>query len=101
MKLCRCGAMVKQRCDKCSPKSTTNRHVYGINRWRKLSEAKREADPLCEECLKLEIAVPAEEVHHVIPIRLAPHLAFEWSNLESLCVDCHRAKDGELTHGGG
>lgn len=95
-KLCRCGAVVSSRCYKCNP-SVTNRSFYASNRWRKLSEAKRAHDVLCEQCLDKGKTTAADEVHHIQSVIEAPHLKWEWSNLMSVCIACHR----ELDAGGG
>ena len=36
--------------------------------------------------------VPATEVDHVIPVRLAPDRLFDKDNLQPLCVRCHSHK---------
>jgi len=43
---------------------------------------------LCVECR----APGRLEVDHIKPVRTAPELAFELSNLQSLCARCHGAK---------
>jgi len=44
----------------------------------------------------------ADLTDHVISARVAPHRFFDETNLQSLCVDCHRlksiAEDGTLGH---
>jgi 5-methylcytosine-specific restriction enzyme A len=92
MKLCKCGEIVKDKCARCYPsvnhKQTTAERGYD-HEWRKLSESKRKLDPLCEECERKGFSTAAESVHHVVPIRLAPHLRLVWSNLMSVCNECH------------
>lgn len=88
-KLCRCGRLVDDRCPVCSPQQNTTDNGYDWQ-WRQLSERKRQIDPLCEVCLKADIVTPAEEVHHIAPIKDAPQLRLIWSNLLSVCVECHR-----------
>ncbi len=95
MRLCRCGAIVDGRCEKCDSLRQQNREFYGSHRWRKLSEAKRKAEPLCECCLELGRVTPAEEVHHKQPVSDFPKLAFVWGNLLSVCGECHRRLDGQ------
>lgn len=65
-------------------------------RWSQLSKAYKAAHPFCEECMKRGIwDQPSEEVHHVRPIGSGitwgemVSLAFDESNLEALCHDCH------------
>jgi 5-methylcytosine-specific restriction protein A len=44
---------------------------------------------LCEKCEERGLIVPAAEVHHIREISLAPDLALDFNNLESLCKTCH------------
>jgi len=55
--------------------------------WRKVRRAYLRAHPLCELCLKRGLTVPAEEVHHIIPLSQGGTHAF--SNLQALCKSCH------------
>ena len=55
--------------------------------WKVIRRRYISAHPLCEECLKLGAAVPAEHVHHIVP--LADGGTNEESNLMSLCKACH------------
>ena len=41
--------------------------------------------PTCARC-----GNPGEEVHHVLPRESHPHLRYDWSNLMTLCVQCHK-----------
>ncbi len=97
-KVCRCGAIVEDRCPKCDRpaphQKTTAERGYG-NDWRKLSEYKRTADPLCEECLKSDKVVEARHVHHIKPIKNHPHLRLHWDNLISVCIECHERLEAE------
>jgi 5-methylcytosine-specific restriction enzyme A len=103
MKLCRCGAIVKRRCERCSPKqahaATTAERGYD-HRWRTLSERKRREDPLCEECMRLGNVTPATEVHHIVSIAAAPHLRLRWTNLASVCSACHARLEQEARGSG-
>ena len=94
MKLCRCGRLVKDRCEHCQAvpqhRKTTAERGYGHD-WRQLSERKRAADPLCERCLERGISTPATEVHHIQPIATHPELRLVISNLMSVCHTCHEA----------
>lgn len=63
--------------------------------WRKLRLIKLRASPLCEiqdVCKGLAPDNAATEVDHRIPIRDNPSLRLVWSNLQSSCVACNRAK---------
>lgn len=59
------------------------------HKWRKLRKYKIERDPLCEECKENGKLVPADEVHHIEPIKERPDLRLKLFNLKSLCIDCH------------
>ena len=71
------------------------KHVRSSARWRNLRAVKLMRNPLCEECERQGVVRVAKEVHHIIPIRVNPHLAYVESNLEALCVPCHRKRDAE------
>ena len=62
--------------------------IYG-RRWKTIRALYLSKHPLCEQCLKAGRYVPAEEVHHIIPI--AEGGTHEESNLMSLCKSCHSA----------
>ena len=60
--------------------------------WRRVRlEALRRDHYLCQDCLERGDLTAATEVHHLIPIELAPHLRLVLSNLRSLCKPCHSA----------
>jgi 5-methylcytosine-specific restriction endonuclease McrA len=67
---------------------TTSDEVYSTERWMRLSRIMRQRHRVCQQC-ELDLST---EVHHVIPIEQAPHLAFEVSNLRCLCQRCHHAQ---------
>ena len=64
--------------------------IYNSKKWAdvRLKVLLRD-DYLCVECKKKGIETKSVEVHHVIPLTVAPHLAYEESNLESICHSCH------------
>ena len=84
--------------------------IYNSREWKELTIQKKRVNPLCEQCIKDGEAVgipggyvkPAECVHHIIPIETARtkdemrRLAFDWSNLMSLCKSCHARIHKEL-----
>ena len=78
------------------------RRLINSKRWRSARAEKLRRQPLCEDCLSLGRAVPATEVHHVVPLSLGrsygemERLAFDASNLRSLCRDCHAATHRRL-----
>jgi 5-methylcytosine-specific restriction protein A len=60
--------------------------VYG-RRWRTIRELYIAKHPLCQRCLESGRLIPAEEVHHIVPIdRGGTHAE---DNLMSLCQSCH------------
>ena len=66
---------------------------YASTRWRKLRAYKLSQDPLCENCLKENRTTPAKEVHHITsvdPNNIDPEVCYDYDNLQSLCVPCHR-----------
>jgi len=84
-----CGKVAKGKCCTTSRSvGKTTQRGYGYD-WRQVRQQHITDDPLCEDCLKIGIARPVEEVHHVIPIADRPELRLERSNLVSLCKECH------------
>jgi 5-methylcytosine-specific restriction protein A len=65
---------------------------YSLSRWRRLRSIKLGRDPLCSQCAEQGRTTPAGDVHHVIPRRARPDLAYALSNLESLCHACHSTR---------
>lgn len=61
-------------------------------RWYRLRNQFIAENPLCKECLEKGIVRAADEVDHIIPIKVAPHLRLVKSNLQSLCKSCHAIK---------
>lgn len=62
------------------------REWYG-KEWRRIREAYRRKHPLCEQCEAVGRLRPAEEVHHILPLRDGG--THEESNLRALCKRCH------------
>ncbi len=54
-------------------------------------EAMKILDNLEDKCATCSGVGPFE-IDHITPLRLAPDLAYEPSNLQRLCVPCHKAK---------
>jgi 5-methylcytosine-specific restriction protein A len=67
------------------------KRIYESTRWRKLRALKLRHEPLCRLCPP-DYRRPAVEVDHILPIRDRPDLAWVWSNLQSLCRECHSRK---------
>lgn len=82
-------------------------------RWKELRIAYLRQHPLCERCLRegKEAGVPdgyitpAIDVHHRVPVETAKttaemeRLAYDWNNLEALCIPCHSRTHKELGRG--
>ena len=68
-----------------------NTDFYQSRKWRTLRALKFQKDPLCEECMRKGMLVPAQMVDHIIPINKggAP---LDLNNLQSLCNHCHAVK---------
>lgn len=72
-------------------------NFYGRIAWKEIRDATMRRDHwLCQDCLKKGMYVPAEEVHHIIP--LTPEninderISLNMSNLISLCRECHKQR---------
>ena len=82
-------------------------------RWRELRIAYLREHPLCERCIREGKAAgvpegyitPAIDVHHRVPVETAKtlqemeRLAYDWNNLEALCIACHCKTHQELGKG--
>jgi len=69
---------------------------YKSRAWRACRAAILAEFPLCAQCDREGRLTPAEHVHHLQERKERPELAFEASNLESLCQPCHNAMRGQL-----
>lgn len=49
---------------------------------------------LCVRCFKEKKLVPADMVHHIIPLRDDRDKGLDLDNLESLCHPCHNKEHG-------
>lgn len=50
-------------------------------------------DPLCRHCRERGLTVAGEEFDHIVPLRFGGKT--ERSNMQWLCIPCHRAKSAE------
>lgn len=55
--------------------------------WKRIRDRYIKAHPLCEECKKASRLMPAEEVHHILP--LSHGGTNDTNNLMALCKSCH------------
>lgn len=72
---------------------------YKSPQWKRCRDAyMRSTGGLCEDCYKEGRIVPAEEVHHIIPINQDnisdPNITLAWANLVALCREHHRKRHG-------
>ena len=67
--------------------------MWSSRRWTALRLTKLASDPLCAICEKHGRTTAAREVHHIEPAMHNPSAFFDWDNLLSVCVPCHRAID--------
>ncbi|WP_315170176.1 HNH endonuclease signature motif containing protein [Alloprevotella tannerae] len=83
-------------------KDATYKRLIQDKRWMRLRRAKLSETPLCERCTKEGRVRAATEVHHVVPIESAiseaekTRLAYDFSNLQSLCRECHTKTHTEM-----
>jgi 5-methylcytosine-specific restriction protein A len=63
--------------------------VYGSKRWKRLRFFALRRDGF--QCVKCGARADLE-CDHIKPLRTHPELAYELSNLQSLCVPCHSEK---------
>lgn len=69
--------------------------IMNSREWRDLRNRKRQTNPYCERCLAMGKVTPMHAVHHIREIESGRteaeqwQLALAWTNLQSLCADCH------------
>ena len=66
--------------------------IHGSARWQAVRAQVLRDEPLCRECAGLGLTVLATQVDHVVPLAVAPELAFVRSNLCPTCTACHGRK---------
>jgi len=59
--------------------------LFNTRRWKKLRDYTMMTNPICLLCKNK----PAEELHHIVPVRKDFELFFITSNLAPLCFECH------------
>jgi len=80
-----------QRCKKvhrvgeCPSKTRKPKKADSIynQEWKRLRDAFLKLNPKCS-CGR-----DAIEVHHILPVKEYPELAYTWGNLKSVCKVCH------------
>ena len=82
----------KQRKSERDAARGTNKQRGYDEHWAQISRMVRSERPICEVCRN----APATEVDHIVPFAgMADPLRTQWSNLQSICRNCHNQK----THG--
>ncbi len=70
--------------------------IHKSMRWKKKREQiLRRDNYLCQDCKRYGKRVDATEVHHIKHVDEYPELAFQSSNLISLCAACHNKRHPE------
>lgn len=76
--------------------------IYQDSAWFRLRRRKLKNNPLCEICETNGKVVQTQEVHHIIPFDYGideedkKRLAFDYDNLMSLCIECHKSEHKKL-----
>ena len=107
--MCRQNLTHNKVCDDCAPKheqqkkdrmvryyrkrGKTTARGYG-NDWAKVRDRKLSSQPLCEICQGNGRTTAATVVHHIKPTDTHFHLRLQFSNLQSLCRNCHENLHG-------
>ena len=70
--------------------------IHKSMRWKKKREQILRRDKyMCQDCKRYGKRVDATEVHHIKHVDEYPELAFDSSNLISLCAACHNKRHPE------
>ena len=68
------------------------KRIRSQRRWRRLRLAILANQPLCVSCQAKGLTKGAEELDHIVPLHRDPDRAFDLSNLQPLCRECHQEK---------
>jgi hypothetical protein len=104
-RLCRCGKIVKDRCECQGERSTRrgNTKQAGYDSRHRLASERYRADrPLCERCVMLYGVInarPSRDMHHIEAIRRAPERRMDASNWLAVCGPCHEDLEGDSIAG--
>ena len=78
---------------------STNHNFYGSKKWQRERQLYKQSHPFCERCLSKGLYKPVEIVHHKEHLTEEKskdaRIALNFSNLESLCLDCHNKEHFE------
>jgi 5-methylcytosine-specific restriction endonuclease McrA len=66
--------------------------IHGSVRWQAVRAQVLRDEPVCRECARRGMTEPATQVDHVVPVAVAPELAFDPTNCQPVCTACHARK---------
>jgi len=73
------------------------KQIRSSARWRRVRAKQMSRQPLCADPFGQHerdgITIAGEQVHHVKPLRTHADLAFDLSNLMTVCIGCHAKLD--------
>jgi len=70
---------------------------YKTTGWKQARKSALARDNyLCQDCMKLGYVVPAQTVHHIIPIKVMWQLRLIIDNMICLCESCHQQRHRKL-----
>jgi len=76
-------------------RSKDYQRLLNSKRWKMLRQEYLRAHPLCERCRADGLVRSAIDVHHKVSVESArtiaemEQLAYDWNNLQALCIPCH------------
>ena len=76
-------------------RSKDYQRLLNSKRWKMLRQEYLRQHPLCERCKREGYVRSAIDVHHKVPVESAhtiqemEQLAYDWNNLQALCIPCH------------
>ena len=76
--------------------------LLNSKRWKLLRQEYLRQHPLCERCKREGYVRSAIDVHHKVPVESAhtiqemEQLAYDWNNLQALCIPCHMKTHKEM-----
>ncbi len=94
----RCEEHKRQR-NRTSTKNRSGDPFYSSKAWIAVRDARRHANPLCQECERHQKLTPMHAVDHIKPRATHPELELDYDNTQSLCERCHNRKTGRETIG--
>lgn len=73
--------------------------VYKTQRWLRVRRRQLSREPCCRRCADQGVVRLAEQVDHIVPMSRGGS-AFDPSNLQSLCAECHSYKSNHFDKAG-